>query len=228
MKVVTTILMGVALAAVSCTNQSIDQTQTDQKDQVNASKYSILDSLDNRVKVEDIPSFNVLTLSYKGNYKNHPEAYGKLMQYAAQNYKTVGAIIGIYPQDPDLHPESELSWSISYRIIPGSPGISADSTQTDPFAVNASLEELNVPLDKFQKPADPFVLVQLPATKALTLVSDVSQIGKDGLAINAWLDLNNFVQVGLTRTEFGTASEKGQPIPVRIIVPVKERTQEKI
>jgi len=36
------------------------------------------------------------------------------------------------------------------------------------------------------------------------------------------------VQTGTTRTEFGSANQKSQLIPVKIIVPVKKRNRETI
>ncbi len=190
-------------------------------------RYDLLRELDSRVKVEEVPATNVVSLEVIGGYQRHPEAYQQLVAYVSKNHRTVGAILGIYPHDPDLVEEDKLSWSISLRVLPGKPGAAPKrANEKDPFAVNATNGELGAPLSSFATPQKPFLLEQLPAVTAVTLRSDVARIGKDGLALNAWIDMNNYVQTGTARTEFGNATQESQLIPVKIIVPVKKRTKE--
>jgi len=192
-------------------------------------KYGILDSLDSRVKNEHIPATNVLSLSFSGNYQKHPEAYGQLMGYASKHYAFTGGIIGIYPQDPDLiSDESQLQWEITLRVLPGQPGV-VDNSKTaskNSFETTTPEGALSVPLSELKTPEKPYALKTLPPTEAITLVSDIAHIGRDGLAINAWIDLNNYVQTGTTRTEFGAANQESRLIPVKIIVPVRKRISE--
>jgi hypothetical protein len=228
MKKLQIILIALLLVASSCNTkkQDADKSLEQQK-----CKYAILDSLDTRVKQEKIPATNVLSLAFSGNYQKHPEAYGQLSEYANKNYAYTGGIIGIYPQDPDLvSDEAQLNWEITLRVLPGKAGAVNYSTANpkDPFETNIPQDVLSAPLSKLKIPEKPYILKTLPATDAVTLVSDVAHIGQDGLAINAWIDLNNFVQNGTTRTEFGSANQKSQLIPVKIIVPVKKRNREKI
>ena len=227
-------LVSIAIVIAFChTNkQEADKTTAGYSDKHQKCKYAILDSLDIRVKQEKLPATNVLSLAFSGNYQKHPEAYGQLNEYANKNYAFTGGIIGIYPQDPDLvSDESQLKWEITLRVLPGKAGTVNYSTanQKDPFEINIPQDVLSAPLSKLKTPEKPYVLKTLPETDAVTLVSDVAHIGQDGLAINAWIDLNNYVQIGTTRTEFGSANQKSQLlIPVKIIVPVKKRNRETI
>lgn len=231
MKNLKLILIGVVVAAAACNtkNQETSNSTEQQHDQTKR-RYAILDSLDKRVIIEEIPATNVLSLGFSGNYKNHPEAYAQLSGYANKNYANAGGIIGIYPQDPDLvDDESNLVWEITLRVLPGKPGpIKSSSNAGHPFETNIPERDLSVPLSELKTPDKPFALKTLPATQAVTLISDVAHIAQDGLAMNAWIDLNNYVQTGITRTEFGSAEKKSMEIPVKIIVPVKRRTRETI
>ncbi len=193
-------------------------------------RYSELRALDKRVKMEEIPATNVISLHFTGSYQKHPEAYGELAAYVAENYRTTGGVIGTYPQDPDLVEESRLTWDISLRILPSKGGKEKKSSDSPdaPFELKATTEELGAPLDAFRKPSLPFELRQLPAVSAVTLISDVAHIGTDGLLINAWITMNNYVQVGTTRTEFGSTTQASQAIPVKIVVPIKKRILETI
>jgi|ERR1700722_18919441 len=192
-------------------------------------RYDLLRELDQKVKIEEIPKTNIVSLNFTGSYQRHPEAYAKLSSYVMNNYVTVGTIIGIYPEDPDLVSEAKLTWKISLRILPKKPQhILNNSGNSDPFAIPATKELLSSPLSQFKTPKKPFTLEQLPPVTAVTLVTDVAHLGKYGLAINAWISMNNYVQTGTTRTEFGSSTAKSAEIPVKIIVPIKKRSRETI
>jgi hypothetical protein len=192
-------------------------------------RYDLLRELDKRVKIEQIPATNIVSLNFRGNYSKHPEAYSKLNAYVRRNYATAGSVIGLYPEDPDVVPESRLTWKISLRVLPGKPNPLMQTIKSeDPFTIPASKDSLAYPITKLKAPEKPFVIEQLPTVTAVTLITDVAHLGKDGLAINAWITMNNYVLIGTTRTEFGSTSGKSQIIPVKIIVPVKKRTREAI
>src|ERR1700733_11512267 len=102
-------------------------------------RYEILRDLDRRVKIEQIPATNIISLKVSGSYENHPEAYGKLSAYVKLNYATTGSVIGLYPEDPDLVPEKKLTWKISMRILPGKPNPSSiQIDEPEPFKIPAS------------------------------------------------------------------------------------------
>ena len=210
----------------ACVNKEVTQPTTPIAQPLK-DKYDILRELDRRVKIEEVPPLNIISLQFNGGYQKHPEAYQQLSSYVSKNYQVVGAILGIYPQDPDLVKEEELEWSISLRIVPKKTDKTLnEANEKDPFVINATKEKLGVSLTSFALPQKPFRLEQLPPITAATLVSDVANIGKDGLAINAWIDMNNYVQTGPTRTEFGNATQESKLIPVKVYVPVKKRIRE--
>lgn len=218
------------LVLCACTHVQSTDTGMTKAAENEMDRYSQLRALDKRVKIEEIPATNVISLHFTGNYQKHPEAYGQLAAYVAENYRTTGGVIGTYPQDPDLVEESRLTWDISLRILPSKEGEEKKGPDSldAPFELKATSEELSVPLNTFKKPSLPFELQQLPPISAVTLISDVAHIGTDGLLINAWTTMNNYVQVGTTRTEFGSATQASQAIPVKIIVPIKKRIMETI
>lgn len=229
MKTLQLLLISIVFVAASCLpkNPATNNSTTEQL-QPPKINYDILDSLDKRVKLETIPATNVVSLKFSGNYQNHPEAYMQLSDYVNKNYATTGGVIGIYPQDPDLVDESKLTWEINLRVLPGKPGTTdyTSANEIDPFDIKIPEELFFAPLSKFKAPEKPYTIKQLESTKAVTLVSDVAHIGRDGLAINAWIDLNNYVQTNTTRIEFGAVKQKSMQIPVKIMVPVIKRTKE--
>ena len=114
-------------------------------------RYEILRDLDKRVKIEQIPATNIVSLVFSGNYQKHPEAYGKLSVYVKSKYASVGSIIGLYPEDPDLVPEQKLTWKISMRVLPGKPNpASPQINRADPFKIPASKDSLAYPLSKLK------------------------------------------------------------------------------
>ena len=217
------IFIVLTFAAISYNSKVAAQTRSQSQ-----GKYLVLEELDKRVKLEKIPATNVISLQFTGNYQKHPEAYEQIYKYAIKNYSTTGGIIGVYPKDPDLFDDAHLTWEINLRILPGKPGaVSFPAEESgNPFSIRIPEDQQNSSLSVFKKPAKPFKIKTLEATEAVTLISDVGHISADGLALNAWISLNNYVQTGTTRTEFGAAKGEHMQIPVKIIVPVKKRAKE--
>jgi hypothetical protein len=186
-------------------------------------KYKMIDEVERKIKFENFPATNILYLKYKGSYQQHPEAFPKLTSYVEENYRTTGTCIGFYPFDPDAVELKNLQWEVGLRVIPGSPP-QKHEMQSDPFIVNASANELAASISRLKTPKHPFGIKTIPAVQAVTLETIVANSAVNGLAMNAWLTINGYVQTAPTRMEFAMATTKDPMlIPVKIIIPVVKR-----
>lgn len=187
------------------------------------SKYLLLEEIGKRIKFEEQQSSNFLYAEYNGNYNQHPTAIPELMGYAFKNYKPAGPCIGLYPQDPDATPENELHWQVGIRVTPMEK-TSSQKGSDDPFAINVATEELTIPLEKLKAPGEPYKLKVLPSVQVISVVTTVGKAAQDGLAMNAWLIINGYVQTATTRMQFAMVQNKDpMSTPVKISIPVTKR-----
>lgn len=216
-------------------------TQSAQKKTAN----EIASDVDKRLRVERIPATNILYLETAGSYDKHPQIIGQLLQFAQRNYATAGVMFGIYPVDPDsvgvpfakqqqkpgerplpVSPtiEKKLVWGVAIRVIPGQPGTSRrDSESSDPFFVSATEAELTKALPSLKQAKSPFKLQRLRETTAIVLETDVNRSPADGLALNAWMVKNGYVQTGATRMEMAMNSTDPMNALAKIVIPAVKR-----
>lgn len=189
-------------------------------------KYRVIEEIGKRIKFENIPATNVVYVKYTGSYRQHPEAFPKLQNYAYTNYAAIGNCLGFYPFDPDAVAEKDLNWEIAIRIIPGAPsGMMMHEMETgnDPFHLDVDAEQLGAPLSKLKKPSANFALKTLPSITAIAVTTTVEKAGIDGLAMNAWLTINGYAQTGTARMEFAMQEKDPMKVPVKINIPVAKR-----
>ena len=226
-KPVTLILAFAIFSFTSCANkkdQSEKQPTYVKVTDTITNKYRVIEEISKRIKFENIPATNVLYIKYVGSYRQHPEAFPKLQDYAFANYAAVGNCLGFYPFDPDAVAEADLRWEVAIRIIPGAPSaMMMHEMGNDPFHLDAGTEQLSAPLSKLKKPSSNFALKTLPAVTAITVTTIVEKAGIDGLAMNAWLTLNGYVQTGTARMEFAMQEKDPMKVPVKISIPVVKR-----
>ncbi|MEQ8906863.1 hypothetical protein [Ekhidna sp.] len=184
-------------------------------------KFQAINDIGEKIQIEDIPESNILFIQYRGDYSQHPKALTELMNYVGENYRIVGTCLGIYPFDPDAVPSDSLVWDVGIRVIPGDPAMVHEDGDT--FQVRASEEELSVPLDDLKYPEAPYQLKKIGSTKAITVETIVENAGKEGLAMDAWLTMHGYVQVAPTIMEYAMVDVEPTKVPVKIIIPVKER-----
>jgi hypothetical protein len=191
-------------------------------------KYEVIEELNKRIKIENYPRTNVVYFTITGSYQKHPEAFSNLMDYVLQNYRYAGVCLGFYPEDPDTVSEQKLKWQIGIRVIPGQPEKIIDSTMTnmsrDPFAIMASKEELGAPLSQLKHTLEPFFIRTLQPFQAVTLITNVESTSRDGLALNAWIILNGYVQTAPTIMEYAMMKTDPLKIPTKIVIPVTKRS----
>jgi hypothetical protein len=187
-------------------------------------KYHLIDEISARIKFENLSACNILFSEHKGSYQQHPDAFPKLMEYAYKNYHPIGVCMGLYPDDPDAIAEVDLKWKVGIRVLPlKQNGQPSDFKSEDPFAVNATMEELSIPVTDLTKPKSPYELETLPKVSVIYVVTTVEKAGIDGLAMNAWLTINGYVQTGTTRMEFAMQKVEPMKMPVKISIPVVKR-----
>lgn len=189
-------------------------------------KYGVIEEIGKRIQFEKIPATNVLYVKYTGNYRKHPDAFPKLQDYAYANYAAVGNCIGLYAYDPDIVAEADLTWEVAIRIVPGAPSgnmMHDMKMDNDPFHLDASPAQLGAQLSEFRSPATNFAIKTLPPVTAITVTTIVEKAGIDGLAMDAWLTINGYVQTGVARMEFAMVDKNPMKIPVKISIPVVKR-----
>ena len=155
----------------------------------------LTDEFPPRVSVVELPQRELFGQKITGSYRQHHEAIAKTYELAGVRMGPETPIIAIYPDDPDLVSESELTWYLAF----------------DSEIVTATAR---TSLTSIPQKASQVAVVE-------TIAADTPG---DGKKILAWIDLNGYVQTAPTMMEYSFDPELGpREQRAKIIIPVKER-----
>lgn len=187
-------------------------------------------TLESEIRIEEIPATVVMIRDFRGHYKEHVRVFTDLIEYARRYVRlprvappelgnlVAGSCVGIYPMDPDtvINP-ANLRFQAAIYLEKELVGNGNGNGQPRPEAIPERLPT--------RRPAAPYRLTRLPATKAAVLKSDVMHSEFDGMSMYRWMLENGYVQTAPTRMESLTPGHTSDPrqIPVRIVIPVTER-----
>ena len=155
----------------------------------------LTDEFPPRVSVVNLPQRELFGQKITGSYRQHHEAIAKTYELAGVRMGPETPIIAIYPDDPDLVSESELTWYLAFK------------SETVAAPARASLTS-----------------IPQQASQAVVVETIAADTPGDGKKILAWIALNGYVQTAPTMMEYSLNPDLGpQEQRAKIIIPVKER-----
>jgi hypothetical protein len=147
------------------------------------------------VTVESRPAYVALVRNVEGGYSQHAAIARSLLAAARAGCGAEGVVYGVYPQDPDAVPESQLRWQLGYRMKAGT------------RCRRATLTDL--------------ALERHPAEQVARLQTSLADARQAGLSLFHWLADSGYVQTGPTRMEY--RGDGGPATRVVILLPVRLR-----
>jgi hypothetical protein len=184
------------------------------------------------VRVETIPERTYLVRTATGSYRQHQTIMNEVINRAVAMgipRSSVVCCTGIYPMDPDVTAsESDLEWYVAVEVPPGTT-LAASSASNLPGMLEGNFKAAPGTLESRAlslppRGTNPYQVVTMPSTLAVTTNTTYSRIGTDALIVKKYIYDNGYVQTASTRTVM-LAGDPNDPITqsIQIAFPVTTR-----
>lgn len=185
------------------------------------------------VRVETIPDRTYLVRTTSGSYRQHQTVMNEVIAQAIAMgipRSSVVCCTGIYPMDPDVTAnESDLEWYIAVEVPAGTTLAGSSSEAKLPGMLEGNVKAAPGTLESRAltlppKEPNPYMVVTMPSTLAVTTTTTYSRIGTDALIIKEYIYDNGYVQTASTRTVM-LAGDPNDPITqtIQLAFPVTTR-----
>lgn len=157
-----------------------------------------VDQLIPKMSIEELQEATMVISEVEGSFQQHPEIIENLRSYLQRQGIAAKNCVGIYPEDPDAVPASELNWKVGFELT-------RDDIQID---------------------ANEYKVETIPGGTALVVESSVKNSAIHGLYCKVWLLEHNYVQTQPTRMIYHFDSQNPEEQSTTIIFPIVKRTRD--
>ncbi len=156
------------------------------------------DKLIPKMSIEELRGSTMVISEVRGSFQQHPEIIENLRSYLQEQGITTKSCVGIYPEDPDAVPASELDWKVGFEV---------------------TRDDIRIDTNEYK-------VESITGGTALVVESSVKNSAIHGLYCKVWLLEHNYVQTQATRMIYHFDSQNPEEQLTTIIFPIVKRTRD--